>query len=203
MVKYSPIPPPLSCYLDSVPEDALDPCDSGIAEGGSLKKYRQRVHAVEVPHVSYASKVSCESDPSSSNLEETKASALSEVLSACDRYVANQRAREMLVNVSIEDLDNESYRTWMDCTQSVFPPPPPSLPTSFISSLCPVSKMGLAYRFNTKALTQGVLCLPHMLSEGDEPFTSCHLKKLKILILHNHCPLFTRYVLPPSSLPPL
>ena len=62
------------------------------------------------------------------------------------------------------------------------------------SILSPVSKMGLAYHFKTKALTQGVLCLPHMFSEGEEPFASCRSKKLHILILHNHCPLFTRSI---------
>jgi hypothetical protein len=186
------------------PEDALDPCDSGIDEGGALKKYRRRVHDKEIPHVSYASKVPCESDLNSPNPEQP--SPLSEVVSTCDLYVANQRARDMLVNVSIDDLDNESYRTWMDCTQLVIPPTPPLSPLLVSSYVLTVafSKMGLAYRFNTKALTQGILCLPHTLSEGEdsEPFPSClQEKKLKILILHNHCPLFTRCA--PPFPPPL
>lgn len=53
-------------------------------------------------------------------------------------------------------------------------------------------KIGLSHHFKTKALTPGVLCLPDYLSENEEPFSSCNSKKLKILILHNHCPLFTR-----------
>lgn len=46
---------------------------------------------------------------------------LSDVLSSCRLYTTNNRAREMLVNVSIDELDNDNYRIWMECTQFVNP----------------------------------------------------------------------------------
>jgi hypothetical protein len=102
--------------LLSVTEDALDPCDSGIGEGSALKKYREQVHAQELPHVSYASMVTCHSDQRGEATPMQR--SLSAIISSCDGYSNNHRGvRESLAKERIEDLDNDSYRTLMDCTQ--------------------------------------------------------------------------------------
>lgn len=103
-------------------EDALDPCNSGIGEGSQLKKYHTRVHAKEIPHVAYSSTVSCttETDILENEQKLWFQSKLINVLEACNTlYDPNLRVREQLLVGNYEDLDNDGFRAWMDCTQYV------------------------------------------------------------------------------------
>lgn len=63
--------------------------------------------------------------------------------------------------------------------------------------LCISSKIGLGYEKNAQALSRGELCRRDFATGSDKsPYASCKMTvPLNILILHNHCPLFTRLVL--------
>ena len=105
-------------------EDVLDPCNSGIAEGTSDKKYRIRTHAKEIPHVSYASTLSCQTlkhnneNENNDTPEDWRVIRLNDVKKACSRlYEPHLRVHDKLATGNFDDLDNDSYRAWMDCTQ--------------------------------------------------------------------------------------
>lgn len=113
-------------YLFVIIEDVLDPCNSGIAEGStSDKKYRIRTHAKDIPHVSYASMMSCDilqnqnADSNNEiNHDDWKTRRLHEVNDACSHlYDPAFQVQDKLSMGSFDELDNDSYRAWMDCTQ--------------------------------------------------------------------------------------
>lgn len=127
-------------------EDVLDPCNSGIAEGSTDKKYRIRTHAKEIPHVSYSSTLSCQilrnkknSIDQNENIEneniiqneheiksqrneldydDWRIAKYNDVNEACSRlYDPKLNVHDKLLVGTFDDLDNDSYRAWMDCTQ--------------------------------------------------------------------------------------
>ena len=103
-------------------EDALDPCNSGLAEGSQFKKYHTRVHAKEIPHVAYSSTVSCTTETEILENEHKLwfQSKITNVMEACRAlYNPELRVREQLLAGNYEDLENDGFRAWMDCTQYV------------------------------------------------------------------------------------
>eukprot|EP00602_Paraphysomonas_sp_CaronLab_P000217 CAMPEP_0185030072 /NCGR_PEP_ID=MMETSP1103-20130426/16802_1 /TAXON_ID=36769 /ORGANISM="Paraphysomonas bandaiensis, Strain Caron Lab Isolate" /LENGTH=1263 /DNA_ID=CAMNT_0027565045 /DNA_START=279 /DNA_END=4070 /DNA_ORIENTATION=- len=165
-------------------EDALDPCHTGIAEGSSLKKYQYLVHAEEVPHVPYSTMVPCRVTNSSEKEQGLVdyESHRNEIVSVCARFFSASGSPpdgylDELENKRIEDMSDESYKLWLHCME----------------------RIGMGFLFKTKALTSGELCrqtsaLGSSNGNGGDTFASCQMSSpLKILILHNHCPLFTRY----------
>lgn len=171
-------------------EFVLDPCDQRRS-AGEHRRFVPEVHSVELPHTSYAgllsqSEAKHQHSVGSSGGELTKFERDKQVsVSVCRHYYLTlehfRMSRNRTVH-SLDDLDDDVFQDWEACVHTA----------------------GLDKFFALKAMQKGELCRalqqPLQATSGPAPpprqaeYHSCgSSRQLKILILHNHAPLFTRY----------
>lgn len=166
-------------------ESVLNPCHP-TASG---RRYVERVHAKEFPHVSYAAFVG-QSDQSKTLIDggSINLKGDSSLHSIKDHGILEYHHHKELPHEIIESeachqliQENDKYSRFKqyqqhhelhrECLHSVG-----------LTDLHPVR--------NTLVIPKGLLCKTHF-----ERYQSCgtQYRKLNILIIHNHCPLYSRY----------
>ena len=116
-------PPADTRHLNEL-EEALDPCNAGIAEGSSLKEYRHHVHAKELPHASYAPMVPCvgpESNMRKNHAVKEYYGKVRSIDDSCRKFYSSHSESELLQTESmrVTQMDDDTYEMWMGCMRSV------------------------------------------------------------------------------------
>jgi hypothetical protein len=171
-------------------EYVLDPCDAHL-HAHEHRLFVPEVHSVELPHTAYAGLLSekeaahSQNNKELSQFEKDKKEAVDvckHYYTSLDHFQKNQRFHRL------DDLDDDLFQDWEAC----------------------VHKVGFDKFFALKALQKSELCRsnPPQSQQGGTgtdtgagtgtapavEYDSCRASHhLKVLILHNHAPLFTRY----------
>ena len=162
-------------------EYVLDPCNAHL-KVPEHRKFVAEVHSVAIPHSSYAELLS---ESEQAHAEGTMHSTVFESerkksVDICSHYykTLDHFKRKSSFN-RLDDLDDDIFQDWEACVKAV----------------------GFDKLFLLKAMQKYALCKvnPHSATQGGQQspsfeYDSCDSSRhLKVLILHNHAPLFTRY----------
>ena len=171
-------------------EYVLDPCDAHLS-APEYRNFVPEVHSVELPHTSYAGLLS-DSEAEHENFISDDLSQfrkdLKDSTDVCRHYYLTlERYRKNKRVHRLDDFDDDVYQDWEACVHTV----------------------GFDKFFALKAMQKSELCksktqLTQSTNLPPPPrqfeYDSCRstqsgigTNRLKILILHNHAPLFTRY----------